>query len=327
MKLSAKLGKLQEIMSGQVHSEVLEKLCLVCGCFLPKLCYDVEKYKEDLSRAFYLNIEECHDKHIFPQKMCDKCYYKMRNILGRNTTPNSLNVQTWVAHKESCCPICELGSTVRKPGKKAKVSYRTGRPTENTNFWSREHSSNLLAATPPNKLSIKLDVVNMKSENNPQLEMCKCSLCQNIINRPVIIKTCEDCFCITCLLQYVEGKNFSDLKCPECACTFKEGDVQPSRTVEKLLQSLKLSCDRKCGMAFTVFDNLNKVTHEADCQGPQRSFSLMDILKISTSSALPKEAEKVAAHVIRHKMANSTLPNKEVAFCTGSSRVSFYFFN
>ena len=62
-----------------------------------------------------------------------------------------------------------------------------------------------------------------------------------------------------------------------------------------------------------------KLAQEKDCSG--KALTLVDMLEISPAEKLPPLAEKAAALIIKHKIANSSLPNKGIAITTGGSKV------
>jgi len=68
-----------------------------------------------------------------------------------------------------------------------------------------------------------------------------------------------------------------------------------------------------CGRNFRIDEA--RSGHEKTCRGPPpRPLTLTDVLKVETKELLPKDAERAAFHVIKHKIANSHLPNRGILF-------------
>ena len=98
------------------------------------------------------------------------------------------------------------------------------------------------------------------------------------------------------------------LSCPVCETTIQPSDISPSRHINRLLLSLKLCCTKGCGKTFGL-DDIGEKSHEMSCE----NIKLKDIINMPTTSKLPKIAQQAVASIIKHKMANSEMPNKAIA--------------
>ena len=109
------------------------------------------------------------------------------------------------------------------------------------------------------------------------------------------------------------------ISCPNCGVSVLPENIVMSRSINQLVSSLKLTCERGCKKHFEIDEISEKLAHEKDCSG--KTFTLVDMLEISPAEKLPPLAEKAAALIIKHKIANSSLPNKGIAITTGGSMV------
>ena len=114
--------------------------------------------------------------------------------------------------------------------------------------------------------------------------------------RPMLLVPCEHVFRMTCLIPKVEGKLKSDSKCPECFTLIK-------------------------AITFATKTGL-KEKNEHQCQSPVGNKSSKSMNSLCWNNDISREMEEVAMCMIKHKLANSTGPNKTFEFKTGGSRVS-----
>lgn len=300
------------------HLEALENLCFVCGALLGKKSFNVTNYKSTVLQAFYIEIDS--NVSVYPQKFCEKCYFKARNIIKRETTTNQLPIPKWKIHQLSDCFACETFTKLKKGGKKTKHVLRTGRPTKA--FWDKEKTQTLMAKVKNDILLMPKSIFEFCPKINPQISFCLCNECNGVLRRPVVIRKCEHSFCMICFVRCIEGSYMNTLKCPRCQTNFTEDDVASSCTKKKLVESLRVACRKGCEAVFYISKNNERIDHERQCCGLKEKLSLIDLLEISHSLPLPKHAEIAAACVIKYKMANSLLPNKSIKIATGGPNVS-----
>lgn len=308
------------MFSLEFHTEALKKLCCFCGNIVGKPFFLVEKYEDKIQDVFY--IEKLDS--FCPDAFCKKCYNKMNNVGKRKSTANSYDIFPWIEHADSSCSVCKHFSDIKKGGAKKKIAIRTGRPAANAQpIWDRKLSTELDEKTPPDIIPKDLNKKDLDSSINPQLSLSLCSICDELYRRPISLTICSHQFCFKCILKKFEGRNIDSLSCPKCFIEIRSPTAVTSSSIGiKISSSLQLGCAKGCSSRFTLIELKNKSAHEKCCKGEEKCFKLVDILNIPLGSTMPKDAEKAAAHVIRSKMKNSTLPNKGVRLNTGSSRVS-----
>lgn len=72
-------------------------------------------------------------------------------------------------------------------------------------------------------------------------EELKCRICLGILRNPMECKTCETCFCSSCLEKWLKESYKCPLKCSEDA-KFKS---KPHKIIRNMLSDLILSCSNK----------------------------------------------------------------------------------
>ena len=211
---------------------------------------------------------------------------------------------------------------LKKGGIKIKAPIRTGRPSSNMSFWTRTLTNSLSVRTPILfKTYPRLEDIDQNL--NPHVQTLVCDLCNDLVHRPVLISNCEHLFCLFCLTRKVENVNLSNLNCPKCGNNFSDSQVNPAKRATENLGLLRKECSKGCGEKILLKDDDDYERHVKSCKG-KSVLSVDDILKIPLGGSFPKNVERAAVHVIKSKMALSTLPNKGVALNTGSSRVSVF---
>lgn len=307
--------------SNSFHSEALTKLCRFCGCFLSGKYFEVSRYSEDLVTFFYLREETLNaDEEIYPSNFCFKCYGRMKNFAKRKSTP-STPLKVWAQHNDACdtCSLyksLKMGVVGKNKFKNVVLIRNKGRPCKN---WTREDSDALSNSVSDNFISpISLDLIK---EENPHWRLCTCKICEGLIKTPMKISKCEDVFCLDCLLRSLEGA-YGKLCCPKCKIEIEKTDISFSLNSLYLIKTLKLKCQKLCGETFTVERHNEKIMHESSCTGT-KTFTLTDVLSIDKQAEVPKTMEKVALHVIRHKIANSEGRNV-IKFPSGGSQVRIF---
>lgn len=191
----------------------------------------------------------------------------------------------------------------------------TGRYSVSNSHWTRNETSKIhenLGET------VALMKQNFKEKFNDNPHLCICQLCENLMQKPVLLTKCQHSFCCKCFIPTVEGRPLESTICPVCSTLVTPEFVTHSQTISHLLSNLKTDCE-KCGEVFK-HEEYCKENHLSMCIG-QKSPLLSDVFKINKENDIPREFEKAALHVIKTKMAQSTLPNNGIEFMTGGSRV------
>ena len=164
--------------------------------------------------------------------------------------------------------------------------------------------------------------------DNPNLSLCKCFACDDILNQPVIIKGCEHVFCFSCLATELKGRNFNVSKCPKCNIIIKPNDVTASNYINSMLQLLVLSC-KTCTVKFLASTQYQEYQEHIKCctinssSNSSPNTSLSDVYSLTPENIIPRDVENAALHVIKTKIAQSDLPNCSIKFKSGGPWVSF----
>ena len=315
------------------HQETLLKLCRVCANLLGKKCYDVVQYTEDLRKVFYVNTSnDCRSIH--PPNFCLKCYSAVLNSRKRGSTTTIIVFANWTSHLDTNCEICKHHEDLKSGiiGKQkfiSKKNVKKGRSSTNE-LWSQEKLNQILESSPKYNLPANIKYTDFSLSDNPNLALCKCFLCNNILNQPVIIKGCEHVFCFLCLGAILRGQSIINSTCPQCNQSIKVTDVTPSNYINNMVHLLTLSC-KKCTAKFVAATQFMEYTeHVEHCSANNISCSLntvetnslSTIYSLTPESTIPRNLEDAALHVIKTKIAQSNLPNNAIKFKSGGPFVS-----
>jgi len=244
------------------------------------------------------------------------------NITNRPKASTYLTPVDWELHSNSNCSVCARYAKSCE-GQLNKFAKRSpGRPAEFAPFskWTKTQTVLLKEKTPFDE-NIFEPTLKLDASINTQLDLCKCRLCHKIVSRPVQIVSCEHSFCLVCVTKELEEKKTR--RCPVCNKSFLFKGITPSVTIRKIVGTL---IAMGCGRNFRIDEA--RSGHEKTCRGPPpRPLTLTDVLKVETKELLPKDAERVAFHVIKHKIANSHLPNRGILFASGGPKVIFQIIN
>ena len=191
------------------HTRPIDRLYLVCGDFVKEKGYNWTDYKENFTQAFFFDFLSSSAVH-YPPTFCKKCYFKMKNILKRpSASMNALCSLIWLPHPSTGeCKVCKLFDENKnfRGGKVPKKKFRTGKPSQSeVKFWTRDSSKTLEAKFKWICLPTYLELDDFEEEINPQLSLCVCNLCKNLLRKATILSICEHTFCLQCILQKVEG--------------------------------------------------------------------------------------------------------------------------
>ena len=132
-----------------------------------------------------------------------------------------------------------------------------------------------------------------------------CSICFELLDRPMELVTCRRHVCYYCLCKWLEEVN--TLSCPCCHVNHLEDftTVQPvSPIISRLIQNVQLQCNT-CKVDIAVKDiqhhKCSNVT-EVICSSLNRhtsSLSIHDILETPHTAPLTATEDKLATHLIK----------------------------
>ena len=128
--------------------------------------------------------------------------------------------------------------------------------------WSRPILNKLIADTPDQIITERLNTTQFDPEKKTQLFLCTCSICKFIIyiQRPVIVTSCVTMwtqFLLTVgMVHYLEGgRDESKTRCPSYNMDVKIDTEKPSSTIASILANLKLDCEKGCGYYIYILRN------------------------------------------------------------------------
>ena len=108
--------------------------------------------------------------------------------------------------------------------------------------------------------------------NEPILEEYKCQICQNILENPIKLDTCNHIFCKKCINDTIDfikennensskNKKIDEYSCPLCRIKFKEKNIIKFNELNDELKLRSIKC--VCGKTITL-DKYNK--HQDQCK-------------------------------------------------------------
>ena len=106
--------------------------------------------------------------------------------MARKSSTLLTEMPTWTEHRVVCGPCIQV--KLKRPGGHKKKKS-PGRPKADLNCWTLKLIENVLpksnfpVVTPP-------DIPQQQISNSKQLDLCKCSICANIISKPVMTAKC-----------------------------------------------------------------------------------------------------------------------------------------
>lgn len=97
--------------------------------------------------------------------------------------------------------------------------------------------------------------------NGTNMEHFVCSICTNLLDDAVVLKSCEHMYCRECINQWAKSEKPTTgaSSCPECRQTFTQADlVKPMRVVQALLSQVELNCSNNGCLELILYDNFRK---------------------------------------------------------------------
>lgn len=90
-----------------------------------------------------------------------------------------------------------------------------------------------------------------------------CSICTELVENPVMLKTCEHLFCGECITEWRRVCETGS-KCPDCRRSFVNSDiVDPNRILLNLIGDIQLCCgNRGCDL---IVNYSNYSGHSSSC--------------------------------------------------------------
>src|SRR5690348_5309801 len=104
-------------------------------------------------------------------------------------------------------------------------------------------------------------IINSK-ENASILKRLDCSICLNILWKPVCCAKCQTSFCEKCINRWVSQKQVAVAKCPN-QCTYSKVNSPP--IIIDLLSDLKITCGYKESGCTEILSYEQLEKHEITC--------------------------------------------------------------
>ena len=145
----------------------------------------------------------------------------------------------WLEHSEMGCSVCECLGSVKRGRKQRKIS--SGRPPHQL-IDLVEH---IKQRSPPSQ-QLDLPLREDLSSDPATVKDLKCPLCHLVLDRPILLTTCNQLVCMTCCISHLY--QHTDLSCPICGQKhiLDTTTVVPAPTVVlKVLSDLEITC-KKC---------------------------------------------------------------------------------
>ena len=227
-----------------IHQKNLAKLRRICCNMVEKKKYQVKKYTDSIENHFYININ-IDNNALHPEYMCQKCYLLMSSSIKRKTTIKLTPFNEWEPHSTNW-QICNKMKLLQKgiigTQKLKTQKIPLGRTKASTNIWTQSALENLKEITLPDLLPKKLTLKDFAPDINPHLHLCVCGICENLLRKPLIIKSCQHVFCFLCLSSFLKSKPEDSTFCPTCSKQFSINDVSHSTHSHNMVKTLMLSC-------------------------------------------------------------------------------------
>lgn len=267
-------------------------------------------------------------KDVHPQLFCHSCYNVCTRAIkasaeGKDYT-HHVHIFEWVEHTGTDCSVCRHFGE-QKRGRKPKRSS-IGRPPQKvvdlvSKFKERSSPSLLLD-------------FQLRERMSQLHEDLNCPICHLVVDRPILITTCNKIVCLTCCVEHMY--KHTNLSCPFCGLMhlLDESTVIPAPPVIlKLLKSLEIPCE-KCAVSVSAgmsMCNLIKYVvpstflietfQEHICADNSPMDQAVDdvvaeVVAKSPDTPLSSQEDKLATSLVRRKLAHGS-ENGVVHFKTG----------
>ena len=90
----------------------------------------------------------------------------------------------------------------------------------------------------PKKLTLK----NFDPDITPHLDLYACGICDSLLRKPLIMKSCQHVLCFLCLSSFLETKPEDFTFCSTCSKQFSINDLSDSTHTYNMINILTLSC-------------------------------------------------------------------------------------
>ena len=306
------------------HQHNLEKLCRVCGKILSeKDSYNIKRDLKTIQDCFRSNFI-LDNPEIHPQILCNVCYSSMIKVSSRGSV-HSIEPILWKPHSNGECFTCLRVKQKSKGGRPSKNRGSVGRsrnPTKVTSWESAELPNSVYLSSPNEGICNSLKLMDIDLNLNPNLKHCICSICKDLMLKPLVVSQCDHSFCGLCLTNSLKTSPL----CPECHVSIPVNDSAVRRGLffSRLLNEAKVQC--KCGSVVSIatYDD-----HKCVSTPLLPNITTGDIMQLSPSKPIPRVVQESVYHVIgiMQQQQATILPKGTVQIQTNGYTVRELFIN
>ena len=159
--------------------------------------------------------------------MCQKCYLLMTISIKLKTPSKLILFFKWETHSTNS-QICEKMTLLQKwiigTQKLKSQKIRLGRRV-NSNIWTQSALETLKKITRPDFLPKNLTLRDFTTDTNPPLPRCVCGICEKLLRKLLMMKSCQHVFCFICLSSFLKSKPEDSTFCQTCNTQFSINDA------------------------------------------------------------------------------------------------------
>ena len=253
--------------------------------------------------------------------MCHKCYCTINNMNSSKTTTSLAIFVNWLPHEKNCI-TCQMAEEVQNGTVSTRLIKKKAKTPKNKLLVPRKFNKcwtiAMFNSIKENLFpihNIDINILELKNDLNPFLELCLCSICYKIPQTPVTLKRCEHLFCFFCLAKEMKISYIDETFCPKCKEKIYYNDLLNSKQTDTLFKMLTLVCVL-CNTKFNALKEYEfYLVHKSKCDKENtslqsspatspKSISISDVFKINKDN-IPQELEEAALHIITLKMEKS----------------------
>ena len=100
----------------------------------------------------------------------------------------------------------------------------------------------------------------LKDESDENIRLLLCSICKNVLVRPLVCSSCQTASCEMCLTEW----GLKHPRCPSGCADFKY--IQPTKFLGKFLKKLKIKCENHMHGCHKVLKYDEVEAHHHSCK-------------------------------------------------------------
>ena len=151
----------------------------------------------------------------------------------------------WDPHSTNC-QICYkmkliiegiIGTQKRKLQKMPLCTTKT-----NTTIWTQPALETLRKELHNLTYYLKINLKDFAPDINPHLHLYVEGICENLLRKPLMMKSCQHVSCFICLSSFLKSKPEYSTFYPTCSAQFIINDISHSTHTYNIINILMLSC-------------------------------------------------------------------------------------